>query len=39
MMNGRYIILDATGNFVTTECDKVIADAIASELGGEVVEL
>ena len=34
-----YYIIDSMGNFVTTECDKIIAEAIASELGGEVVEL
>ncbi len=32
-----YYILDSNGNLVTTDCDFVIATAIAEELGGEVV--
>ena len=37
--NMTYFILDEMGNVVTTDNDKVIAEAIASELGGVVVEL
>ena len=34
-----YYIIDSMGNLVTTENDKVVAEAIATELGGAVVEL
>ena len=34
-----YYILDAQGNLVTTDTDKVIATLIAEELGGEVVTI
>lgn len=34
----RYYIIDATNQLVTTECDLVIAEAIASALGGYVID-
>ena len=33
-----YYIINEMGEFVTTETDKLIAELIASELGGYVVE-
>ena len=35
----RYYIVDGANQFVTTECDLVIAEVIASELGGYVVDM
>lgn len=35
----RYYIIDAMNQLVTTECDLVIAEAIASELGGYVIDM
>lgn len=34
-----YFIFDANGNFITTECDERIAQAIATELGGDYAEV
>ena len=34
-----YFIIDAQGNFVTTDTDEVIAKAIATELGGDYYEI
>lgn len=34
-----YYIIDAQGNFVTTDTDEVIAKAIATELGGVYIEI
>lgn len=33
----RYYIIDAQGNFITTETDEVIARAIAEEIGGDYI--
>lgn len=34
-----FIIIDREGHFVTTDSDYTVAEAIATELGGQVIDL
>ena len=35
----RQYVIDAQGNYITVEAIEMVAEAIATELGGEVIAL